>query len=857
MVRPEPGAGWKSAALARIADCQPPPWQTTGFPSLHSHDLAWSGAVASRTPKGLGMRPPWEHGRAATQRCSLGDRTGEVIMPTTWWRWCVRAEPILGLGRPVAARRSVGSALANVGAVVVVASIALRTPAAVAQPIWMSDGPFDPSYTQTIAVFQSTNKGASSTSPTVVRARCVTAKRKALISAVKGSLSCSRTALDNGVPPAPECLDKVTLGLQTSFNRAQARAIESGGDCTTLYDADDFDALLSQLVPEIVSTLNPMTSDSSCTSKRLRAIARALTRFLSRYDDPFTPRRDAFRAVLASRFGKISAGGACVAVGSDTVGDRAIDLVRLLELALASGAPPPKQTSDIGTAGGAIVLPGVATVVIPPGSLGATEQVTVEAIPAPVLDPGSWTTVAGLPRQPYEVHVTFASSTPLVPVDVSLEISPAFLDTLSGAGGLTVLVDVTEQSDDEVWSGFRALPSAVTSRLTATSSAQLVQAITSSISPEDFSPTSDGEFQATLMVASVSDTTVAGAVCGARPLAPPLAGTLTVRESYNPCTCKQRHGGTDLLAADGTPVFSSCDGKVVDRRCQLNPKKLNRYNIPSGWGWTVAVRCDDPSGLVVRYAHLQDDSPCQVIKRCSKGTRPRPTCVVNSDCAQGSCVDTGVRPEPSDISLFPPIGFRVAKDDLIALSDSSGGVTGPHLHMECGGDCEKLIPCEGFGKVCDVATGSCTTTPSCPTGTTSCGPPPAQCCDNAFQSCDSSLEICVANTPPGGCAAVSGSGNQSLCRGFGCVFDSITNECLDFDCAALGNVCASYHSPLSCGFFCVEYGPIFTCDPNTHTASCWWQGSQPSGSPCQACGEGGCGPSACPNCSRCSNPEVF
>jgi hypothetical protein len=182
---------------------------------------------------------------------------------------------------------------------------------------------------------------------------------------------------------------------------------------------------------------------------------------------------------------------------------------------------------------------------------------------------------------------------------------------------------------------------------------------------------------------------------------------MTVTDSRNLCgRCSQRHGGTDLRAADGTAVVSSCTGKVAEVRCQVNPKKLNRLGIPSGWGWTVKVQCD--SGTEVRYAHLDNPNQCEPIKECSKGPKPRPGCTSNDDCDQGTCVDTGGRPDYRvDGTLLPSVGARVvAGFDVIGLSDSSGGVSGPHLHMECGrADCEKLIPCEAFGRVCDATKG--------------------------------------------------------------------------------------------------------------------------------------------------------
>src|SRR5262249_28728825 len=120
----------------------------------------------------------------------------------------------------------------------------------------------------------------------------------------------------------------------------------------------------------------------------------------------------------------------------------------------------------------------------------------------------------------------------------------------------------------------------------------------------------------------------------------------------------------DLQAATGSLVsaltnYDSPAATVERVGCQLDPSRLNRFGQPSGWGWYVRTR--DAAGARVLYAHLETSLtspvPCEVLP--GGGT---------------TAVPVG--------AAFPSVGSTLHRGDRVGYSDSSGGVTGPHLHVE-------------------------------------------------------------------------------------------------------------------------------------------------------------------------------
>lgn len=116
----------------------------------------------------------------------------------------------------------------------------------------------------------------------------------------------------------------------------------------------------------------------------------------------------------------------------------------------------------------------------------------------------------------------------------------------------------------------------------------------------------------------------------------PLEHDLNVRDPFNP-----PHYGTDYRAADGDNVRTVADGTIltIDYKEKQRPNRLGLQ--VSGWGKYVVVRHAD--GSTTLYAHLQEGSTDHLYE-----------------------------------------GMPVTKSSIIGKVDStpSGGVTGPHLHLE-------------------------------------------------------------------------------------------------------------------------------------------------------------------------------
>ena len=96
-------------------------------------------------------------------------------------------------------------------------------------------------------------------------------------------------------------------------------------------------------------------------------------------------------------------------------------------------------------------------------------------------------------------------------------------------------------------------------------------------------------------------------------------------------TESRRHLGQDFTAPVGNNVRSLADGIVVNVGYQVG-------SDGTGWGWYVDIQ--HRHGYLTRYAHLQKD---------------------------------GIKVQVGDV---------VTDGQIFALSGASGGVTGPHVHLE-------------------------------------------------------------------------------------------------------------------------------------------------------------------------------
>ncbi|HBR16547.1 MAG: hypothetical protein A3G39_06875 [Deltaproteobacteria bacterium RIFCSPLOWO2_12_FULL_43_16] len=121
----------------------------------------------------------------------------------------------------------------------------------------------------------------------------------------------------------------------------------------------------------------------------------------------------------------------------------------------------------------------------------------------------------------------------------------------------------------------------------------------------------------------------------------PLESPLTIKDPFNNTKKpKQRHYGTDYKAADGDNVLSVADGNVLVPNGWNFKQETNRLGQKGkGWGKYVVIKHKDDSTTL--YAHLQEGSTNQLYE-----------------------------------------GMPVNKGDTIGKADSTGGVSGPHLHLE-------------------------------------------------------------------------------------------------------------------------------------------------------------------------------
>lgn len=126
--------------------------------------------------------------------------------------------------------------------------------------------------------------------------------------------------------------------------------------------------------------------------------------------------------------------------------------------------------------------------------------------------------------------------------------------------------------------------------------------------------------------------------CGSISLSPPLLRKLQLNSKFNPT---KAHYGADY-AANGDAALAVADG--VLSKIAWNAKALETQDHRSGAlvkGWGRYVILTHSNGSQTLYAHLEKDST-QLLK----------------------------------------VGQAVKKGDRIGTTDSTGGVSGPHLHLE-------------------------------------------------------------------------------------------------------------------------------------------------------------------------------
>jgi murein DD-endopeptidase MepM/ murein hydrolase activator NlpD len=331
---------------------------------------------------------------------------------------------------------------------------------------------------------------------------------------------------------------------------------------------------------------------------------------------------------------------------------------------------PGPVSGVITPAGGSLESPGIGRVTFPAGAFLTDTTVELSVTRNPdiqqLFDDTAVPLFDAANRLGYEVRITTGTVQPLIDPQVSLTLPDSFrfdvavgsevrvlaenywddsedpLDTES-LDTLEILPDRFQASDLQITTimpsyfftdGLRADGVFELTTLAATTPTAPLATVSATTVQASSAPVTTGEDAQVSTFATLA--TTAAATCKGSSLAPPLDGPLEVKSEFGPRTHPKtgvytNHGGTDLKAATGTPVKAMTDGVVERSNYQYNPVKH------TGWGNVVVIRGNDGSETL--YAHLQEGTPV-------------------------------------------PLGTVVHAGDVIGKSDSSGGVTGPHLHIE-------------------------------------------------------------------------------------------------------------------------------------------------------------------------------
>jgi murein DD-endopeptidase MepM/ murein hydrolase activator NlpD len=339
-------------------------------------------------------------------------------------------------------------------------------------------------------------------------------------------------------------------------------------------------------------------------------------------------------------------------------------------------AKSPVVSGIITPQGGSLNLPGIAQVTFPAGAFAANTRVqlwtTTDAAIQQKFSETTSSILGAQSRLPYELHVKTDGVQPLLEPQVSFTLPESFRSAVPNGSEVRVFAENFWDGPNGALDTFEVLPNRFLATDTTAQVAMPRAFFTDGLQ-------TDGSFELITTVAATPTGTPATPVASAHSLTPPaqrptvaetgntpvntrrsvaaaattqqtdpcegttldqpLDGTLEVTSPYgtrtHPITGVQTgHFGTDLRAADGTSVKAMADGVVEKVGNNVNTTPSGKT---TGWGHYVVVRHTDGSKSL--YAHLQSGTPV----------------------AEGTAVSAG---------------------DTIASSDTSGGATGPHLHIE-------------------------------------------------------------------------------------------------------------------------------------------------------------------------------
>jgi len=331
----------------------------------------------------------------------------------------------------------------------------------------------------------------------------------------------------------------------------------------------------------------------------------------------------------------------------------------------------PTTSAIIGPSGGQLAISGYGTVTFSAGAFPDAQRVelavTSLAETAQDFNDSAFMFDAGV-RTSYELRINSGMVKPQTGFQSVINVPADFLAQVPADSEIQVFAQIFQDGGDEVLDHFELFESTYSSASNT---------ITVTMPPEAFTNRRhiDRTYEAIILLATTPTKPVATSalrnqglgISTEQPLPPPadamiksvnmtafaqvvaaattcqgssLDSPLDNREVTSPFN-GSTHYGTDYRAADGTSIRSMVDGAI--ERIGFDEKPLPEPDPRSGkmvkgWGRYVVVKHSDGSRSL--YAHLQQN---------------------------------GVQKQ---------VGDAVTQGEVIALSDNTGGSSGPHLHVE-------------------------------------------------------------------------------------------------------------------------------------------------------------------------------
>lgn len=300
---------------------------------------------------------------------------------------------------------------------------------------------------------------------------------------------------------------------------------------------------------------------------------------------------------------------------------------------------PPTVTALISVEGGTVTLPNYAAVIFPADAFSIQTTVEVAAVSLPedadFFQQSTAIFDTGL-KLGYNIVIHTGTVNPTEAITVALTIPAVFTNTVPSASTIQAFARLWADGGEDILDNFELVDSILD---VATKTVEI------SLHPAFFTDERDaeGQYEAVVTLAAISTTSSHSNVANLQSAgeaescscpfpfeSAPLRSvtmTSTFADARTVLGTTRPHLGVDLAAANGDDVLAVASGKII----------LVGTN-PAGWGNFVVLKHDRGCGQSL-YGHLKD------------GTSVK----------QGS---------------------RVAAGAKIAEADSTGRVTGPHLHFE-------------------------------------------------------------------------------------------------------------------------------------------------------------------------------